>query len=788
MSGRRAWERTGGALASGAALAALAVGIGFVLPVTPAQAQTIPGIVEPRADAEMFLEADELVYNDADQTVTAIGRVRIFYDGYTVDADRVVYDQARSRVIATGNVVLVEPSGNVLRATSADLSDTLVDGFVDALEVETPDQTYFTARRATRRDGSVTVFEDGTYTACPACEENPERPRTWMLNAERITYDQAEQMVYYRNVRLDFLGVPIGWLPFFAHADPTVDRKTGFLTPSAQWDDDLGAMATIPYYIALAPHYDLTLTPTLSSVQGLHMRAEWRQRFTLGEVSVRPSGIYQLDPDVFAGEPGDREWRGGLASNGLFRLNPRWTTGWNLYLQSDRRYFADYEIEAEGANEVVSDLFLTGLHERSWFDARVQRIEVTDRVDQDQPWALPVIDYDRRFSPAALGGELALRANVASLVREDDDVDGLFLNGAAVATPVYDGLEGQYQRASVDARWRRQFIGPVGQVLTPTLGFRGDAIHYDLEASALANAAPTLRFTDTDDALFRAMPYAALEWRWPILMQAAGSSHIIEPIAQIIARPDATHVGQVPVEDSQSLVFDATNLFDLDKFSGFDQLEGGVRANVGARYTGVFGNGLTLSALVGQSFHIAGENPYARTTQVLNEADSGLETDRSDYVAMLSARLGHRFALTASGRFDETDFSLRRGEVISAAAVDRVSGSLTYGYLAAQPARGLNDDQHQITGTAAVRVTDTWRISGSLRYDLDENHVLGIGAGLAYADECFDIALTYSQTSARVNDGDTDHRLLLSVSLRTIGGAQTQILDDSAFDRLLGTR
>jgi LPS-assembly protein len=52
-----------------------------------------------------------------------------------------------------------------------------------------------------------------------------------MFHADTITYDEAEQMVYYENVRLDFFGIPIIWLPFFAHADPTAERKSGFLRP-----------------------------------------------------------------------------------------------------------------------------------------------------------------------------------------------------------------------------------------------------------------------------------------------------------------------------------------------------------------------------------------------------------------------------------------------------------------------------------------------------------------------------------------------------------------------------
>ncbi len=782
-------------LAKGALAVLLAAGLFWAAPLFTApmgwgthqaSAQALRLIDQPDADAQLFLQADELIYDDASERVTAIGSVSIFYDGYTVNADEVIYDQALGRVLAYGQVVLVDPDGSVLRATFADLSDTLADGFVDALDLETPDSGYFTARSATRRGGTVTEFEDATYTACEACPENPDRPRAWTFHADKITYDEGDQMVYYENARLDFFGIPMVWLPFFAHADPTVDRKTGFLSPNFIVESELGVGLSTPYYIALDPSYDLTLTPTVYTRQGVHVDAAWRQRLDNGEYSVNVSGVYQLDPGAFNGQPGDVAFRGGVESHGSFTLNSRWRTGWNLYWQSDRRYFKDYAIANTGT-EVQSDIFLTGLADRSYFDARVQRIEVATlrESNQNQPWTLPSVDYDRRFTPGVIGGEVQLLTNVAVNVRED----AFSVTRTVGGTPgvsVFEGLAGQVGRATVDLNWRREFVGPLGQVFTPRLSLRGDFVSYNLGTGSGA------LFVDTQDAFARAMPTAALEWRWPFLISSYGSSHVVEPVGQFIVRPNATHVGAVPIEDSQSLVFDTSNLFDLDKFSGFDQVEGGTRANVGVRYSGTFNNGISLSAVVGQSFHIAGQNPYAAANGstptnsalnllVPNGVDSGLETNRSDYVASLTASLRNSLSLTASGRFDENNLALRRGEFIASASHGRVSGSATYAYLAAQPNRGMLMDQHQVFGTTSVRVDDNWQVVGSVAYDINQSDVLGVGAGISYVCDCLGIGLNYTYTSAAANGGVADQRFLLSLSMRTIGGVETLQLDSSQF-------
>ena len=54
----------------------------------------------------------------------------------------------------------------------------------------------------------------------------------------------------------------------------------------------------------------------------------------------------------------------------------------------------------------------------------------------------------------------------------------------------------------------------------------------------------------------------------------------------------------IPNEDAESLIFDDTLLFDIDKFSGYDRIETGTRANVGMRYTMQFASGAYVRAVV----------------------------------------------------------------------------------------------------------------------------------------------------------------------------------------------
>ena len=128
------------------------------------------------------------------------------------------------------------------------------------------------------------------------------------------------------------------------------------------------------------------------------------------------------------------------------------------------------------------------------------------------------------------------------------------------------------------------------------------------------------------------MPGVGLEYRYPLISTSAFGQQIIEPIAQLIVRPDEVIPKLQPNEDSQSLVFDETNLFAWDKYSGYDRIEGGTRLNYGAQYTANFANGGHANIVGGESIQLAGQNSYAIADAANTGLESGLDKRFSNYV------------------------------------------------------------------------------------------------------------------------------------------------------------
>ncbi len=220
-------------------------------------------------DGQMLVQAVEVDYDYNNSRVSAVGNVQMFYNGTSVEADKVIYDQKTKRLHAEGNIRMTDADGKITYANALDLSDDYRDGFVNSLRVDTADQTRMAATRADRSKGNYTVFENGVYTACAPCKDDPKKPPLWQVKGARIIHDQNEKMLYFEDARLEFFGVPMAYLPYFSTPDPTVKRKSGFLMPSPSQTAAYGYAVDIPYYWAIAPDMDATFTPRITSRQGV---------------------------------------------------------------------------------------------------------------------------------------------------------------------------------------------------------------------------------------------------------------------------------------------------------------------------------------------------------------------------------------------------------------------------------------------------------------------------------------------------------------------------------------
>jgi LPS-assembly protein len=602
-------------------------------------------------------------------------------------------------------------------------------------------------------------------------------------------------MLYFENARLEFFGVPLAYLPYFSTPDPTVQRKTGFLMPIfTPTTTTFGTAVEMPFFWTLAPDYDVTLSPRYTTKQGLLMQGEFRQRLMDGAYQIRAYGIDQQTPSAFAGQPGDRQFRGAAETKGQFALNDKWVWGWDAVAVSDKAFFSDYKLSQykdamssflSQPTDAVSQLYLTGVGNRSQFDARlVYWLGFAAADVQGQiPIVHPVVDYANVLNQSILGGEFSYKTNFTNLSRQTAEFDAVTtvantnaLCSLTSADPLartptsclLRGVPGTYARLSGEGEWRRSFTDSDGQIWTPFASVRADVI--DASISNQPGVSNYLPVGDTQ--VVRVMPTVGLEYRYPFINVQPWGTTTLEPIAQVIIRPNESDAGKLPNEDAQSMTFDASNLFSVEKFSGYDRVEGGGRANVGVQATTQFDRGGSVNVLFGQSYQLFGMNSFAVADLTNTGVNSGLAAARSDYVGRASYSPNSTYKFTTRARLSETALDLDRLEIEGSASFTRWSVSIIYGNYASQPQLGLLTRREGILGTGSVKVASNWVVTGGARWDLEAQKINQYVVGAGYVDDCFVMALNYTTSygySSTATLPTLNYAVMLQIGLRTIG-------------------
>jgi LPS-assembly protein len=246
----------------------------------------------------------------------------------------------------------------------------------------------------------------------------------------------------------------------------------------------------------------------------------------------------------------------------MFNITNKWVWGWDVIAPRDRFYFQDYalampkqaaDLLRSTPSEGISDLFISGRGDRSYFDARTMYFYGFSPVDSQGriPVIHPVVDHNYIFANPIYGGELGVRTNLTSLSRSDPSMDPIsqvaFNTGACAPTTLNPavknpancllrGVPGTYTRFSSEAHWRRTITDSYGQVFTPFASLRADVAMVSVrDGVGVSNFIPV-----GDSELVRVMPTVGVEYRYPFIGVQSWGTQTIEPIAQVIVRPDET--------------------------------------------------------------------------------------------------------------------------------------------------------------------------------------------------------------------------------------------------------
>ena len=709
---------------------------------------------DPSSEPVAF-SADELVVDEVLNIVIARGNVEVSQGGRLLTADTVTYNPRNGVVTASGNVTVVEPGGDVIFAEYAELDSELAEGFIESIGVLFTDDSRLAADRGIRR-GTQTEVGRAVYSPCALCEENPDRAPLWQLRAGQVTHDTETKDIIYQDAFLDFFGVPVFYTPYFSHPDPSVDRRSGFLTPQIGSTGDLGPFAKAFYYWSIAPNQDATFQLGATRDAGFILGSEYRHRFDRGEIELEGS-INQSDRTELSGTTEivqQDEVRGHVFAQGEFHLDENWRVGADIRQSSDDTYLDQFEIT--GADVLRSRAYAEGFYGLSYVGAEAYRFQDLRQETIEQPLVAPLLTANHVSEPGSLfGGQWFATADTLNLIREEDP------------TIRRSGTEGvDTRRFSLETGWQREFRSDFGLLTNVATAVRGDFYWSD--------DLPIGGTTRDDVTELRAFPRATVTSSFPMIRQQGTIQQLIEPIVSFTAAPNQGDVDEIPNNDSVDVEFDEINLFSDSRFPGVDRVEGGLRFTYGLRL-GVYGfGGGSTTFFAGQSHSIDDDNDFPD--------GSGLEDEQSDWVGRLTVTPSPLFNLDYRFRFDHQNFDGRRQEISLIAGPDLFRVGANYTFVDQVAGTGSDSDVEEVTARFSSRISENWLVSGSFRRDLELDESREFSLGFAYGDECITIGIDLRRDFTSDRDSSSGDSIFFTLSLRNLGELPFSVKGGDLFD------
>ena len=680
---------------------------------------------------DVYLEADQLIDDQDNKVITAVGHAEARYQGRIIRARKIVYDANTGASHASGDVVIINPDQTQQFAQEMDLDDEMNTGVALAFSARLENNVTIAAGAAIRRNENVLELNQGVLTPCKTCRaDGSNKTPTFSIQASRILQDHQRQVVYYRNAIIRVLGVPVFYAPIFWHPDPAAERRSGLLTPRISINNKRGVSYEQPFLWVLSPSSDLTISPQINTTVNPFLNLHYRQRFYSGSVDIRAGYSYErkFDNNIKYGDASSRSY---ILGTGEFDISKTWKWGFGVERVSDPTLFNRYNIREVytdrgpyGADtaRLLSQIYTQREDDHSFLSVTAASFQSLRAVGSTTvtvngkaltvngaPYYTPAFEnqttfptvvplIEGRFDRWLLGGRLELTGSAVSLQRSELDTavaglaslnpvvavvdptgvqqSGPVAAGSALAsTTSLTGLSySSSTRASLNANWRRTFILPVGLRMDPFVEGRIDT--YAIDNARLIRVATDGSQTDLGAAKAnsdRSLLTAGADFSYPLIRPIGQTGSIIlEPLAQIAVSPKAKLDPNIPNEDSTAFEFDESNLFSVNRFPGFDLYEGGGRLNLAGRATVNLDGGRRATILVGRAYHT--------DVQPLFSPTSGLRNTASDWITYVSVQPMPNLLLFNRSRLDRNTLSVQRNEVGVNASFGSVSGSFRYDY------------------------------------------------------------------------------------------------------------
>ena len=653
--------------------------------------------------------SDSLEVDEKQNLMIAKGNVVIKSKKETIKADSVKYDKLLDKATASGNIKIIVSDGTIIETSEITLTNEFKEILALTLFAQFKDNSKIKASKLIKTQ-EQSIFINGEYTPCDCDFKNDEKP-IWQLNSSKITHDINTKTLYFENVVLKIFDFPIFYFPFLSHPDPSVKRKSGFLTPTWSSSSRNGFQSSIPYYFAPNDEsWDTTFTNHNKGKHGYINQLNTRKKFNSGYVETN---FFQGQVDT-NNDDDDNVFAGNL--NFYSKLESNWNVDASgKYTDQDtfmKRYDFDNSLNYKNYLK-IHKITNNSISEIEWY--KYQNLEVDSKINQ--PNLQPSIKHKLFSNDHNINSEISLSAHE---IKNDEGYNIQRWSGSGIF------------EHKLDNNFSDLILGA----------------ETGLDLYSIKNRPST----DTNDNKYldRLSLGLSVMSKKDLLYSFGKYNFLITPKFQISSMHSTDRKDDIPNRDSSEFRFDQANLFLINPYQGRDNIQTNQRFNYGIDNFTTSNIG-DFYVFFGQSQRIGGTN-----NNILNS-----NTNRqSDFISELKWEISEKYNITYNSFLDHHNL---KDNYTSFELSGKLSG-INYGLIHRSINKRIindNDDREELKFSFSKNLFDI-NFSYSATYDLNNNETdliyeeISLNYDLEYMfEDCLSINFTYKN-----NDASSDRDIL----------------------------
>ena len=687
------------------------------------------------------------------------GHVHLYEDQFTLNADHAILSlnektKKRSLVTAKQHIRLRQP-GTLLTGSkghfnldkkTGDIEQGLYRVSLSPISYQTQGQQQkILSRSGWGHAQQLQQFSpehfrghQATYSTCPP------NSSAWIVKASEVNVYHDEGIGTARHARLYLWGVPIFYSPYLSF--PINDeRKSGILTPTMGTSSTNGFSFTLPMYLNLAPNYDDLVTVHMMRNRGVQLTNEFRYLTTTSNgnfsVDVLPhdsefanfqrqaTTTYagnQFLPDLLAAD----SQRFYVKFNHHTQFTPQLTADLNYNWSSDNYFVNDLITSSTlgGDNTVTSQLTQSAkvnyANDSLNLTGSITRYQTLQQVSQNT-FARP---YDQM--PRIT---LNYHPYISNLIKPSLALD---YTSFTLSPDLNDRITSDrlYLVPNIKLPWHNDYA-----YLTPSIKLHLSHYRlYPIQANQPGSINRTLPITSIDSGLFFDRDFSMIHHHY---------RQTLEPRLFFVYIPFREQ-GNIPIFDTSRFTYYYPQLFEENRFSGFDRIGDTRQVTLGVTSRILEAGQEKARFSIGQIFYTGNQRVELCTSLGCTNSNISLLGEKSGITRSIIAselRLHPLPNWTGSANFSynpESKKIINRSYQLSYQSDNRHIINLNYSftqnienwlYLNKQDSKNTRI----IGGSGVWPLTQDWLLTGSIQKDLERNFIQDYLVGIEYNSCCW---------------------------------------------------